>query len=148
MRVKAEEIRFKLMTELRTQFSETDANLLATPKTELDTPIIEKPKMFIPKTSGRLEIVTEDISAPIKGIGFKNTTENVKDVESQEIYSMKELITTNPDNMRTFSYDEKVVKAQLALVKKKEWQDILFEDVDWFKPIDITSGIKKLFKRY
>ena len=59
---------------------------------------------------------------------------------------MKELINANSENMRTISYDEKVVKTQLALVKKKEWQDILFEDVDWFKKIDLTSGIKRLFK--
>ena len=58
---------------------------------------------------------------------------------------MKELINSNPETMSTFTYDEKVMKKQLALVKKKEWQDILFEDIDWFMQIDITSPIKKFF---
>ena len=58
---------------------------------------------------------------------------------------MQALISTNPEGMQTLAYDEKVVKKQLALVKRKEWQDILFSDVDWFMQIDLTSGIKKLF---
>lgn len=147
--MKAKETRFRLMTELQAQFSKTDATLLTTSKKDIEAPTLDKPKMFIPKTSGRLEMVTDTLSTPVKGIGFKNTTVEIpttKNVENQEIYSMKELINANPENMRTISYDENVVKAQLALVKKKEWQDILFEDVDWFKKIDLTSGIKKLFK--
>ena len=147
--MKAEETRYRLMTELQAQFSKTDAPLIMPQSMETKTSGYDKPKMFIPKDTGRLEMVSETISTPIKGIGFKNTTEVISEtkIENQEIYSMKELITNNPDNMRTFSYDEKIVKAQLALVKKKEWQDILFEDVDWFQKIDLLSGIKKIFKK-
>lgn len=146
--MKAEEMRFRLMTELQAQFSKTDATLNTPVNIETDTIKLDKPMMFMPKSTGRLELEKDNFSSPIKGIGFKNTTGTIstKLNENQEIYNMKELIGTNPENMRTISYDEKVVKAQLALVKKKEWQDVLFEDVDWFKKIDITSGIKKLFR--
>lgn len=58
---------------------------------------------------------------------------------------MKELINSNPDGMRTLSIDNKTVKAQYALIKKKEWQDILFEDVDWFRKIDLYGSFKKIF---
>lgn len=147
--MKAKETRFRLMTELQAQFSKTDAALFTTSKNNIEASTFDKPKMFMPKVSGRLEMVTDSLSTPVKGIGFKNTTVEIpstENIENQEIYSMKELINANPENMRTISYDEKVVKAQLALVKKKEWQDILFEDVDWFKKIDLTSGVKRLFR--
>lgn len=156
--MKAEETRLKLMNELHMQFSKTDAisnpisNKVVNDVT-LNTDIniekisLGKPKMFIPKEMGRLEIVTGAMDTPVRGLGFKNTTDEFTKIsENQEIYSMKELINTNPENMVTLTFDESVVKAQLALVKKKEWQDILFEDVDWFMKIDIASGLKKLFR--
>ena len=160
--MKAEETRLRLMNELQAQFSKTDVTSSTVSDTNTTKFIfkqnedlyvekisLDKPKMFMPKESGRLEIITDSLSTPVKGIGFTNTTNEFSSTKlngNQEIYSMKELINTNPENMRTLSFDEKVVKAQLALVKKKEWQDILFEDIDWFKKIDITSGIKKLFR--
>lgn len=139
------------MEELKAQFNKTDAYLAGSSKAAetFDNTILEKPKMFIPKDYGRLKLTYESSSNAVRGIGFKKTTENINstEFENKEIYSMKELIDTNPENMETFSYDENVMKAQLALVKKKEWQDILFGDVDWFMKIDITSGLKKIFKK-
>lgn len=146
--MKAEEIRLKLTNELQAQFSKTDIMSFA-PKKVDDCIIKEsKPMMFMPKSNSEEDKIISDILAPVKGIGFKNTTDisEIRINDNQEIYNMKELIGTNPENMRTISYDENVVKAQLALVKKKEWQDILFDDVDWFMKIDLTFGIKKLFK--
>lgn len=167
--MKAEETRVRLIAELEAQFSGAGATTVVqsasknavlgsviqyAPKenvTNMSFLDFDKPKMFIPKDSGRLEMqVTETIPA-VRGIGFKDagaeeTTLNI--LENHEIYSMKELIDKNPENMQTFSYDESVMKTQLALVKKKEWHDLLFEDIDWFKNIDLLSGIKRLFNRF
>ena len=153
--MKAEETRRRLISELETQFSKADVNFTAfktpdDPATNFPSPSFDKPKMFMPKTSGRLEMITTSEIPAVNGIGFKNSksTNKIKLNENQEIYSMKELINMQPENMKTLSYDEKIVKTQLALVKKKEWQDILFEDIDWFKKVDVVSGIKNLFRKF
>ena len=147
--MKAEETRYRLMTELQAQFANintlsTDVNNTAE---TFDDTSLEKPRMFIPKTSESLSVEVEASQDTIKGIGFANTIidTNTKPNEVKEIYNMKEFIATNPENMQTFSYDTKIIKTQMALVKRKEWQDILFSDVDWFMKIDITSGLKKIF---
>lgn len=147
--VNASETRLKLIKELNEEFSNISNELTPPdePVTNFPSPRFDKPKMFMPQTSGRLEVVNEKPVTTIRGMGFRNVKETRSDnyyVEGQEIYSMKDLINANPENMQTFSYDEKVVEAQLALVKKKEWQDVLFGDVDWFMKIDLTSGIKKI----
>lgn len=162
-----EEIRKRLKTELEAQFLNDDFNMSdvkedAQAKSSVNTvlsfapdepivtfpsPTFEKPKMFIPKSTTEHEISSSITSKTVKGIGFSNKIESTKKVtkDTGEIYDMQALISTNPEGMQTLAYDEKVVKKQLALVKKKEWQDILFSDVDWFMQIDLTSGIKKLF---
>lgn len=150
--MKAEEIRCRLISELEAQFSGKDVSL-TTPEEPVITfpsPSFEKPKMFETKTSPSLEFHVDSTIPVVKGIGFKNkrTDSSIAVEENKEIYSMKELIDSNLENMQTFSYDEKVVKTQLALVKKRDWQDILFDDVDWFMKIDIISGIKRLFGKY
>lgn len=145
--MKAEETRRRLISELESQFNSQIAQEDSVINFPL--PTFEKPNMFMPKESGRLEMLIESTETSIKGMGFRKSSEKINDTTKvQEIYSMKELITANPNNMRTLSYDENVLKTQLALVKRKEWQDSLFEDVDWFKQIDILGGIKRLFKRF
>ena len=109
--------------------------------------MFDKPKLFEPKAAESIQVKpnTLDIQS-VKGIGFKsNEDSNWINNKQQEIYDMKALIQSNPENMQTFSYDTKVVKAQLSLVKKKDWYDILFEDIDWFKKIDFPLG-KRIFK--
>ena len=156
--MKAEDIRHRLIFELQAQFSETGLNNDASsgpeePVITFPSPTFEKPQMFMPKETGRLELETD---YNIKGIGFadnsnSNQNPNPNSIPSKtnnknmEIYSMKELIEANPANMQTIIYDENVAKKQLGLIKKVDWQDILFQDVDWFKPINVFSGIKKFF---
>lgn len=152
--MKAEETRKNLINELNTQLSKT-GSFSAMPKksNELESNFTSlsygKPKMFEPNTLNAVKITpnTLDIQS-VKGIGFKST--GIAPLggwnRPKEIYDMKELINSNPENMKTFSYDVKTVKAQVALVKRRDWQDILFSDVDWFKPIEFTMGMKKLFK--
>ncbi|MBQ9314133.1 MAG: hypothetical protein IJ220_03910 [Clostridia bacterium] len=151
--MKAEDTRKKLISELNAQLSELNGrhNIQIKSKDSMKSfsiPAFEKPKLFEPQTSKNSEISLNTLDTQsIKGIGFKEDNHsNSTDYTPKEIYNMKEFIQSNPENMQTFSYDVKVVKAQLALVKKKEWQDILFEDVDWFKKIDLTSGIKKFLR--
>ena len=106
-----------------------------------------KPKMFEPlKITDETSNFNSMDEQSIKGIGFKNNKTTGKHGIQQEIYSMEDLINSNPEGMKTFSYETDVVKTQLALVKKKEWQEILFGDIDWFQPIDFAGGFKKLFK--
>lgn len=107
--------------------------------------VYNKPNLFEPirldGTSKEFEI------SPVVGMGFKDSipsNASSQTNKSEEIYNMKEFINSNPENMKTFYYDTKTVKTQYALVKRKEWQDILFSDVDWFKPI--SFGFKNLFK--
>ena len=163
----AEKTRKRLKTELEAQFLNDNFNMSnekkdAQVKSSVNTvfsfapnepvvtfssPNFEKPKMFMPKAIAEHEASSSITSKTVKGIGFSNKIESTKNVTKSmdEIYDMQALISTNPEGMQTLAYDEKVVKKQLALVKKKEWQDILFSDVDWFMQIDLTSGIKKLF---
>ena len=163
--VNAEETRKRLKMELEAQFLNDNFNITkgdAQTKSSVNTvlsfapgepvvtfpsPTFEKPKMFMPKSITENETSFSITSKTVKGIGFSNKIENTKKVTkgTSEIYDMQALISTNPEGMQTLAYDEKVVKKQLALVKRKEWQDILFSDVDWFMQIDLTSGIKKLF---
>lgn len=149
--MKTEETRKKIMFELQAQFQETGSSSVSShapddPVVSFPSPTFEKPKMFMPKDSGRLEM-TADFN--IHGIGFADEKNNVKskDIENIEIYNMQDLIATNPVNMKTITYDENAVRAQLGLVKRKDWQDILFEDVDWFKKIDLKASFKKLLGR-
>lgn len=142
----AEEIRKKLMNELNAELSaskDTPSISFAPdePIVTFPSPSFEKPKMFEPIKNGDANFINDKL---VKGIAFKN-----KKVENQkttgEIYCMKEFINSNPASMSTITYDEKVMKKQLALVKKKEWQDILFEDIDWSMQIDLATPIKKFF---
>ena len=136
--MKAEETRKKLYMELSKQFSRFDPG---DPTVNFPSPSFEKPKMFETKKN---DLISSSIDSQfVKGISFERKSE-VSNTPT-EIYSMKELINTNKENMRTLSYDTKVIKAQLALVKKKEWQDILFSDVNLFENINIISEMKKLF---
>lgn len=163
----AEETRKRLKMELEAQFLNDNFNMSkekedAQAKSSVDTvlsfapgepvvtfpsPTFEKPKMFMPKSITEHETSSSITSKTVKGIGFSNKIGSTKKVTkgTGEIYDMQALISTNPEGMQTLAYDEKVVKKQLALVKRKEWQDILFSDVNWFMQIDLTSGIKKLF---
>lgn len=138
-----------LDSKLKTK-SSTNAVLSFSPNEPIVTfpsPSFEKPKMFIPRPTHEHESSCSIASKTVKGIGFSNKTLPVKaaDKVADEIYDMQALISASPEGMQTLAFDEKVVKKQLALVKKKEWQDILFSDVDWFMQIDLTSGIKKFF---
>lgn len=149
--MKAEETRQRLMFELKAQFDGTSStsDTPDEPVVTFPSPNFEKPKMFMPKEAGRLEM-TNDFN--VHGIGFaeKSITQNPQNSinnEEIEIYNMQDLIATNPVNMKTITYDENVVKKQMGLVKKRDWQDILFEDIDWFKQIDLVAGIKKIFGR-
>lgn len=106
-----------------------------------------KPKLFEPVKLGD-ENKGFEIS-PVIGMGFKDSVSNgasFANGREQEIYNMKEFINSNPEDMKTFYYDVKTVKTQYALVKRKEWQDILFGDVDWFKPINFGKGFKDWFR--
>lgn len=149
--MKTEDVRNNLIKELNMQFSKTGMSFDTQkgpddPITTFPSPTFEKPKMFEPKNLTGFDIGSSSTEIPaVRGIGFKNNNLDTKTSDAQEIYNMKELINSNPDNMRTLSYDTKTVKAQYALIKRKEWQDILFEDVDLFKPIDLYSGFKKFF---
>ncbi len=143
--LKAEETRKRLYDELNSEFVGDGffGNQEETVGTNTFSLGSIKPRMFEPKVSNNVQPTSNSIDMQsIKGIGF-NAKVNEK---SQEIYSMKELIKSNPENMQTFSYDPKIIKAQYALVKKRNWEEILFSDVDWFKPIDLSSGFKALFK--
>lgn len=146
--VKAEEIRKKLMAELNAELSAARSTTSISyapdePIVTFPSPSFEKPKMFEPSKIGNENFINDKL---VKGIAFKTSkAESAKKQKTDEIYSMKEFINSNPANMSTFSYDEKIMKKQLALVKKKEWQDILFEDIDWSMQIDLVSPIKKFF---
>lgn len=146
--VNAEEIRKKLISELNAEFSasKNTPSISFAPDEPIVTfpsPSFEKPKMFEPSKIGNENFINDKL---VKGIAFKTSkAESAKKQKTDEIYSMKEFINSNPANMSTFSYDEKIMKKQLALVKKKEWQDILFEDIDWTMQIDLVSPIKKFF---
>lgn len=154
--MKAEETRANLIKELNAQYHQTGSFFSAPkipdgPVTHFPSPSFEKPKMFEPIKIGTFNSLnaTSDIPA-VHGIGFKDNVVVKKKVKHesapQEIYNMKELINSNPEGMRTLSYDTKTIKEQYALVKRREWQDILFYDVNLFKPIDITSSFRKFFK--
>lgn len=150
--VDAKKTRENLIKELNAQFSTEGKTTSVSsvpdePVVTFPSPTFEKPRMFEPVggiTFNKTETINNKI---VKGIAFSNTTSEKPKTKnnSYEIYNMKEFINSNPETMSTFTYDEKVMKKQLALVKKKEWQDILFEDIDWFMQIDITSPIKKFF---
>lgn len=164
----AEETRKRLKMELEAQLlngnfntSDLDSKLEAKPSTStvlnfspgepivtFPSPTFEKPKMFMPRSTHAHESSSSIASKAVKGIGFSNKTLSAKSADkvAGEIYDMQALISASPEGMQTLAFDEKIVKKQLALVKKKEWQDILFSDVDWFMQIDLTSGIKKFFK--
>lgn len=159
--MKADETRRNLINELNAKFSETGSFFGASedpgdPIITFPSPTFEKPKMFEPLKVSVDNTTNLMSSIPVvKGMGFRDnsnvvgTPTNKKKIineKPQEIYSMKELIDSNPEGMRTLSLDTKTIKAQYAIVKRREWQDILFEDVNWFQPIDITFGLKKLFK--
>ncbi len=150
--VNAKETRDKLIKELNAQFSspnESESISFAPdePIVTFPSPTFEKPKMFEPVSCVNVKKTETTNNKIVKGIGFAAT--NYENRNSQkvlsEIYNMKEFINSNPETMSTFIYDEKVMKKQLALIRKKDWHDILFEDVDWFMQIDIVSSIKKLF---
>lgn len=142
----AEEIRKKLMNELNAELSaskDTPSISFAPdePIVTFPSPSFDKPKMFEPVQNVDTSFTGDKL---IKGIAFKNKkVEKAK--TTSEIYSMKEFISSNPINMSTITYDEKIMKKQLALVKKKEWQDILFEDIDWSMQIDLATPIKRFF---
>ena len=143
--MKAEETKKRLYNELNKEFATNSffGSKEATEETSTFSLGSIKPKMFEPKVSNNVQPTSNSIDMQsIKGIGFNDKVNE----KSQEIYSMKELIKSNPENMQTFSYDPKIIKAQYALVKKRNWEEILFSDVDWFKPIDLSSGFKALFK--
>ncbi len=151
--MKAEETRRNLINELNTKFAKTGSFFGISedpgdPVITFPSPTFEKPKMFEPLKINTTESNVFSEIHEVRGIGFKdnigNTPNSYKN-KPVEIYNMQELIKSNPEGMRTISLDTKTIKALYALVKRREWQDILFEDVDWFKPIDITSGIKKMF---
>lgn len=150
--MKADETRKKLIKELNAQFEESADSIVHEEEREdlmkyFSLKMFDKPKLFEPKATESIQVKpnTLDIQS-VKGIGFKsNEDSNWINNKQQEIYDMKALIQSNPENMQTFSYDTKVVKAQLSLVKKKDWYDILFEDIDWFKKIDFPLG-KRIFK--
>ena len=125
--MKPEDVRNNLISELNVKYN--------------------KPKLFEPvkleNTSNGFEI------SPIVGMGFKDSISNGTSFSSgreQEIYNMRDFINSNPESMKTFYYDTKTVKTQYALVKRKEWEDILFGDVDWFKPIDFGKFFKNWFR--
>lgn len=114
---------------------------------ELNKP--SKPMMFIPKPAPKAEPLNSDLGIKINGIGFLNSLDVVKnepEVTLQEIYSIKELICSNPESMATIAYDEKILRASMELAKRRDWQDILFADVDWNMKIDIIANLKKLLK--
>ena len=157
--MKAEETRKNLIKELNMQFAKASnkAEDPGDPVITFPSPVFEKPKMFEPL---KINIDNKSNSSEsserlaVKGIGFKDTTINISNIskekriyndESIEIYDMKKLIQSNPEGMRTLSIEPKTMKAQFALIKRKEWQDILFRDVDLFKEIDLATGIKKMF---
>ena len=157
--MKAEETRKNLIKELNMQFAKASnkAEDPGDPVITFPSPVFEKPKMFEPL---KINIDSKSNSSEsserlaVKGIGFKDTTTNISNIskekriyndESIEIYDMKKLIQSNPEGMRTLSIEPKTMKAQFALIKRKEWQDILFRDVDLFKEIDLATGIKKMF---
>lgn len=163
-----EETRKRLKMELEAQFlngnfntsnSETDVETKNSENTVLSfapgepivtfpTPTFEKPKMFMPKTVNKTQTLESITSKAVKGMAFSNKSQVTKNAKktTEEIYDMQAWINANPEGMETITYDENVVRKQLALVKRKEWQDILFSDVDWFMQIDLTSGIKNFFK--
>lgn len=152
--MKAEETRKKLISEINKQFSKVNSYSAekGTQEGTLDEMMafkLEKPKMFEPNQISNEKIIpnTLDIQT-VKGIGFKSS--GIAPLggwnKPKEIYSMKELIDSNPENMQTFSYDTKTVKAQVGLIKRKDWQDILFSDVDLFQPIEFGTTLKKIFK--
>jgi len=151
--LKAEETKKRLIYELNMKYEAPNELLDVKENTSksFSTQLFGKPKMFEPSNIQNNTTSSNPLNMEsIRGIGFK-TKENsqlidAKKSKPKEIYNMKEFIKSNPENMQTFSYDTKVVREQLALVKKKEWQDILFNDVDWFHQINITSGLKKMFK--
>lgn len=146
--VNAEEIRKKLMDELNAELSapkDVTSISLAPDEPVVTFPSFsfEKPKMFETVKGGNENFINDKL---VKGIAFKTSkVESSKKQKTNEIYSMKEFINSNPATMSTFNYDEKIMKKQLALVKKKEWQDILFEDINWSMQIDLATPIKKFF---
>lgn len=150
--MKAEEIRKKLMIELSEQLLAEEKATTITfapdePVVTFPSPNLEKPKMFEPLNIANVkknETINDNI---VRGIGFQTSNIESKKMKnvSCEIYDMGDFIGSNPNTMSTFTYDEKVMKKQLALVKKREWQDILFEDIDWSMQIDLVSPIKKFF---
>lgn len=145
--MKAKDVRNKLTKELQAQFSIAGASLLAPnePVINFPNPSFEKPKMFEPiKDDNCSEFSTNTFN--VKGITFKNKKVTSK-VDNSEVYSIQALISSNPESMSTILYDEKVLQTQLALVKKRDWYDMLFSDIDLFKPIDLGMSVKKLFKR-
>lgn len=148
--MKAEEIRKKLMKELSEQLSVEEKATTITfapdePVVTFPSPSYEKPKMFEPLNITNVKKSRAINDSIVKKIGFETSNIEGKKMKSIpcEIYDMGDFINSNPNTMSTFTYDEKVMKKQLALVKKKEWKDILFEDIDWFMQIDISSPIKK-----
>lgn len=158
--LRAEETRKKLIDELNTKYAKTGSFFDLTedpgdPVVTFPSPIFEKPKMFEPVKINIMNEGNPSFEIPeVRGLGFKDTTINEKVISEEkntsrdkpvEIYDMKKLIQSNPEGMRTLSIEPKTVKAQFALVKRREWQDILFEDVDWFREVDLTAGIKKIF---
>lgn len=145
--MKAKDVRNKLTQELQAQFSNADASLFAPgePVINFPSPSFDKPKMFEPIKHYKGSEGSTD-SFNIKGIAFGDKNGEQK-LENNEVYNMQELIASNPENMSTILYDEKVLQTQLALVKKRDWYDMLFSDVDLFKPIDFGMSVKKLFKR-
>ena len=149
--MKAEETRKIFIQELNAQFSGlgTFSGGLKEQKREgnvVSSTTLEKPKMFAPKAISTP--ISLDIQ-PIRGMGFKDTKVDkiLPSVETEEIYDMQALIESNPEGMRTLSYDTKTIKAQMALVKKKEWLDVMFEDIQWTKSIDLVGGIKSMLKK-
>ena len=163
--MKAEETRKNLIKELNMQFAKA-SNCFSKvedpgdPVITFPSPSFEKPKMFEPlkiNNENKNNFSESSDIFSIKGIGFKDATIITGDISKEkkiysdepiEIYDMKKLIQSSPEGMRTLSIEPKVVKSQFALVKRKEWQDILFGDVDWFKEIDLTAGFKKIFRNY
>lgn len=149
--MKTEEIRHRLSIELNEQY--TESNNKSDLSTVYDTSTVGygKPQMFMPQSDEKLENTKDITRSTVKGIGFVNTQEEVSALKSDdmEIYNMQEFISSSPANMKTFSYEPETTQTtQYALVKKRTWQDILFGDVDLFKKIDLTAGLKKLFKKF
>ncbi len=149
--MKAKKNRHRLSSELNEQH--TKANDKSNLSTIHNASIGEygKPQMFMPQGDENLENTKNITENTVKGIGFVNTQEEVSALKNDgvEIYNMQEFIASNPVNMKTFSYEPETTQTtQYALVKKRNWQDILFGDVDLFKKIDLTAGLKKLFKKF